>query len=45
MFSYYIWLLWWPLNKAVSNLNLINRLWEKYKKFQKFIEKPSEIID
>ena len=41
----YIWFLWWPLDKAVSNLNRINKEWEKYKKLQEFIEKPNDIVN
>jgi len=39
----YIWFLWWPLDKAISDLNTINRGWEKYKKLQDFIEQEIEI--
>jgi hypothetical protein len=39
----YIWFLWWPLDKAISNLNTINRGWEKYKKLQDFVEQEIEI--
>ncbi len=43
MLTGYIWFLWWPLDKAISNMNHINKQWEKYKKLQEFIEKPNEI--
>jgi hypothetical protein len=43
MLTGYIWFLWWPLDKAISNLNHINKVWEKYKKLQEFIEKPNDI--
>jgi len=35
--------LWRPIENAVNNLNEINKVWEKYKKLQKFIETPNEI--
>jgi hypothetical protein len=45
MVSVYVWFLWWPLDKAISNLNKINRVWEKYIKLKKFIDEPVDIID
>ena len=45
MITSYIWFLKWPLDKIVSNLNRINKVWEKYKKLQEFINKPNEIKD
>lgn len=45
MVTWYIWFLWWPIDKAVSNLNRINRVWEKYSKLQRFLDKLIEIID
>lgn len=45
MVIWYIWMLWWPLDNAVSNLNRINRQWEKYKKLQIFIDKPADIVN
>jgi hypothetical protein len=43
MIIWYIWFLRNPIEKAISNLNRINRMWKKYKKLQEFIEKPNEI--
>lgn len=45
MVTTYIWFLWWPLDKALSNLNRINRQWEKYKKLNTFINQPIDIKD
>jgi len=45
MIIWYIWFLWTPIDKAVSNLNRINRDLEKYKKLQEFIKKPNDIED
>jgi hypothetical protein len=45
MVTTYIWFLWWPLDKAISNLNRINRFWEKYQKLQEFIDEPIDIKD
>ena len=45
MLTWYIWFLWWPLDKAVSNINRINKELVKYKKLQEFIEKPNDIMD
>ncbi|USN58247.1 MAG: hypothetical protein H6767_08245 [Candidatus Peribacteria bacterium] len=41
----YIWFLWWPLDKAISNLNLANRHREKYQKLQRFMNQPIDIQD
>lgn len=45
MINMYIWFLWWPLDKAMTNLNEINRHWEKYKKLQDFMDQPIDIQD
>jgi hypothetical protein len=43
MLTGYIWFLWWPLDKAVSNLNVINKEWEKYEALQKFLNTKNKI--
>jgi len=43
MIIWYIWFLRTPIDKTISNLNHINKVWEKYKKLQEFIEKPNDI--
>jgi hypothetical protein len=43
MLTGYIWFLWWPLDKAVYNLNRINKEWEKYKTLQNFLDTPNKI--
>jgi len=43
MITSYIWFLWWPLDKAVENINRLNKVWEKYKKLKNFLDKPNDI--
>ncbi len=43
MIIWYIWFLRDPIDKAISNLNRINKMFEKYKKLQEFIEQPNQI--
>ncbi|MCP4523561.1 MAG: ABC transporter ATP-binding protein, partial [Candidatus Gracilibacteria bacterium] len=43
MLTTYVWFLWWPIDKAISSLNVINRSWEKYKKLQDFLGKENKI--
>lgn len=43
MITGYIWFLWWPLDKAISNINTINKSWEKYSKLKDFIESEVDI--
>ena len=45
MLTGYIWFLRNPIDKAISNLNRINKELVKYKKLQEFIEKQNNIID
>ncbi len=45
MVIWYVWFLWWPLDRAITNLNRISRMWEKYIKLKKFFNLPDEIKD
>jgi len=41
----YVWYLWWPIDKAVGNMNKINREWSKYMSLQKFVALENPIIN
>ncbi len=43
MVTTYIWFLWWPIDKTVISINKINKVWEKYMKLKKFLEKKQDI--
>jgi len=43
MLTGYMWILWNPIDKAISEFNRINQSMEVYRKLQEFIEKPSNI--
>lgn len=43
MLTGYAYLLWEPLDEAISHINAINRSWEKYRKLQNFLSQENEI--
>ena len=45
MLTWYLYLLWEPLDNAITNINQINKVWQKYSKLQEFIEKPNDIVN